>query len=83
MVLTENALLVAGSPDVVQPDTDPYAAIKGKLGGKLLVISRENGKTLAEYTLDAPPVWDGMAVSGGNVYFALLDGTLVRLNSER
>jgi len=83
MVVTENALLVAGSPDVVQPDTDPYAAIEGKMGGKLLVISRENGKTLAEYTLDAPPVWDGMAVSGGNVYFALQDGTVAHMNPEK
>jgi len=83
MVLTENALLVAGSPDVVRPDVDPYAAIEGKMGGKLLVISRDDGKTLAEHTLDAPPVWDGIAVSRGNVYFALQDGTVARMNSEK
>jgi hypothetical protein len=82
MVLTENALLVAGSPDVVQPNTDPYAAIEGKLGGRLLVISRDDGKTLAEYTLDAPPAWEGMAISGSNVYFALQDGTVARMNSK-
>jgi hypothetical protein len=79
-VLTENVLLLAGSPDIVKPKTDPYAAVKGKLGGKLLVISREDGKTLAEFDLEAPPVWDGMAVLRGNVYCALVDGTLVRMN---
>jgi len=83
MVLTENALLVAGSPDVVQPDTDPYAAIEGKMGGRLLVVSRHDGKTLAEYTLDAPPAWEGMAVSRGNVYFVLQDGTVARMNPEK
>jgi hypothetical protein len=79
MVLTEDALLLAGSPDVVKPDTDPYAAVEGKLGGRLLVIPREDGKTLAAYALEAPPVWDGMAVSRGNVYCALIDGTLARM----
>jgi len=76
MVLTDNVLLLAGSPDVVRPDTDPYAAIEGKIGGKLLVISRDDGKTVAEHTLDSPPVWDGMAVAGGDVYFAQLDGAV-------
>jgi len=79
MVLTENALLLAGSPDIVRPKIDPYAAVEGKLGGKLLVISREDGKTLAEFALEAPPVWDGLAVSRGNVFLALLDGTLARM----
>ncbi len=83
MVLTENAVLLAGSPDIMKPDTDPYAAVQGKLGGKLLVISREDGKTLAELPLEAPPVWDGMAVSGGNVYCALVNGTLARMTGVR
>jgi hypothetical protein len=83
MVLTQNALLLAGSPDVVKPDTDPYAAVEGKLGGRLLIVSREDGKTLAEYALEAPPAWDGMAVSAGNVYLSLLDGTIARLTGLR
>jgi hypothetical protein len=82
MVLTENVLLVAGSPDVVQPGTDPYASVEGKLGGKLLVIQRENGKTLADYTLDAVPVWDGMAVAEGQVFMAMQDGSVVCMSSE-
>jgi len=36
MALTENALLLAGSPDIVRPDADPYAAVEGKLRGRLL-----------------------------------------------
>jgi hypothetical protein len=79
MVLAENALLVAGSPDVVRPEGDPYAAVKGKLKGKLLVISREDGKPLAEHDLDAPPVWDGMAIAAGRVYTVMQNGTVACL----
>jgi hypothetical protein len=77
MVLTENVLLLAGSPDVAQPGTDPYASVEGKLGGKLLVIQRDNGKTLADYTLGAVPVWDGIAVAEGQVLMAMQDGSVV------
>jgi hypothetical protein len=77
MALTENVLLLAGSPDVVQAGTDPYVSVEGKLGGKLLVIQREDGKTLADYTLDAVPVWDGMVVAEGQVLMAMQDGSVV------
>ena len=76
MVLAENVLLVAGSPDIVRPGSDPYAAAEGRLGGKLLSISRKDGKTLAEYPLEASPVWDGLAVTKDSVYLATQDGTV-------
>ena len=77
MVLTEDAILLAGSPDVVEPGMDPYSAAQGKLGGRLLLISRENGKTLVEHDLESPPVWDGMAVAAGLVYMTRQDGTVI------
>jgi hypothetical protein len=76
MVLAKNALLLAGTPDVVKPGMDPYAALEGELGARLLFVSREDGKTLAEHTLQAPPVWDGMAVAAGRVYMAGRDGAV-------
>jgi outer membrane protein assembly factor BamB len=83
MVLADNVLLLAGSPDMVQEGTDPYAAVEGKLGGKLLMIRREDGKTIAEYTLDSVPVWDGMAVADGRVFEAMQDGSIVCMFSAR
>jgi len=83
MVLTKNALLVAGSPDVVKPGTDPYAAVQGKLGGKLLWISRADGKTLAEYELDSPPVFDGLAAAAGRLFLSAMDGRVICLTENR
>ena len=76
MVLTEDALLLAGSPDVVLPTTDPHASLRGELGGRLLVVSRAGGDTLAEYNLEAPPTWDGMAVASGRLFMTMQDGTV-------
>ena len=81
--LTITVLLLGGSPDMVQTGTDPYASVEGKLGGKLLMIQRENGKTVAEYTLDSVPVWDSMAVADGQVFLAMLDGSIVCMFSAR
>ena len=81
MVLAGNALLVAGTPDVVQQGQDPLAAIGGRLGGTLVLFSRADGKILTEQELDAAPVWGGMAVADGRVYVATKDGSLVCLRS--
>jgi outer membrane protein assembly factor BamB len=70
MAVTPDALLVAGSPDVV-PKDDPLGAIQGRKGGVLLVISPQDGGTLAEYTLPSPPVPDGITVVPGRVIVCL------------
>jgi outer membrane protein assembly factor BamB len=69
-------LLVAGTPDVVDA-ADPWAAVEGRRGGVLQARSVADGSMLAEYRLDAPPVYDGMAVAGGRVYVSTKDGNLV------
>jgi outer membrane protein assembly factor BamB len=75
MVITENLLFVAGPPDVVDPE-DPLGAFEGRKGGMLAAISRSDGKTVWEYTLDTPPVFDGMAAASGRLYMALRDGRI-------
>lgn len=78
MVRAGNTLFVAGSPDVVDPD-DPHGAWEGRKGGVLAAYSATDGKQLAEIKLPAPPVWDGMAAAGRQLYLGLLDGTVVCL----
>jgi hypothetical protein len=84
MVLAGDTIFAAGPPDVFAyaPDdtTDPYhiaseealreqeAALAGQRGGLLSAISTKDGQTLAEYKLDAPPTWDGLAAGGGRLY---------------
>jgi outer membrane protein assembly factor BamB len=76
MIRAGDTIFVAGSPDVVDGE-DPHAAWEGRLGGTLAAFAASDGKKLAEYELSAPPVWDGMAASRGQLYISLLDGTVV------
>ena len=73
MVAANIALLVAGVPDVVER-VDPMAAFDGRSGGVLRVVSKTDGKKLAEYKLDSPPVFDGMAAAAGRLYLSTRDG---------
>jgi hypothetical protein len=70
MVLAGETLFVAGPPDKPGPE-----------GGLLWAFSAPDGKKLAEYSIDAPPVWDGMAAANGRLYIATRDGMLVCMGS--
>jgi hypothetical protein len=80
MALAGETLLVAGAPDVVD-ESDPWAATEGRRGGVLRLVAADDGRTLAERRLDAPPVWDGLAVAGGCVYLSLADGRVLCLGA--
>jgi outer membrane protein assembly factor BamB len=58
------------------------AAWRGKRGGLLCVVSAEDGKVLASYKTGAPPVWDGMAAAGGELFLSLQDGAVVRWSGK-
>jgi len=94
IVLAEGTLFVAGPPDLVNEDeafkridapevqtqlADQVGALEGKQGALLWAVSANDGEKLAEYQLDAPPVFDGMAAAGGCLYFSTTDGKLVCL----
>ncbi|MFQ6099148.1 MAG: hypothetical protein ACE5O2_15560, partial [Armatimonadota bacterium] len=76
MVATKNLILVAGPPDVVDPK-DPLGAFEGRKGGLLWALSRADGRKLAEYRLDSPPVFNGMAAAGGRLYVCMRDGRVL------
>jgi len=63
---------------VVDPD-DPWSAMDGKKGGILWAVSAADGEKLAEYPLDAPPIFDGMAAANGRLYISTTDGNVVCL----
>jgi len=75
MVAAENALFVAGPPDVADPD-DPMASFDGRQGAVLWVVSKSDGETIRRYPLDSPPVFDGMAAANGRLYLSTRDGKL-------
>jgi hypothetical protein len=73
-----NKLYMAGSPDTVDEE-DPWGAIEGRQGGRLWAVSTDTGRRLAEWTLDSPPVFDGMIAAYNSLFIALKNGTLVCL----
>ena len=71
MTLAGETLFAAGPNDGVKPAE-----------GKLLAVSAADGKKLNEWNLSAPPVLDGMAVAGGNLFVSTQDGNLLCFGRE-
>lgn len=75
MVLAGDVLFAAGTPDEVDPE-EPWAAYDGRRGGMMWAVSAEDGSRLAEYRLDAPPVYDGVAAANRRLFVSTVDGKL-------
>jgi hypothetical protein len=76
MLKAGKRLFVGGTTDQIDAK-DPHAPFEGRKGGVLWVMSGADGAKIAEYKLDAPPVWDGMAAAGGRLYLATADGRVI------
>jgi len=63
-------------PEVIENIEQQQAAVDGKLGGVMWAVSCVDGKKLAEYRLDSPPVFDGMAAANGKLYISTIDGKI-------
>jgi len=81
MVLAGETLWVAGPPDPLAAE-NPTAALEGRQGGRLLAVAGEDGRVLSQRNLEAPPVFDGMAVARGRLFLVTLDGAVVCLGAE-
>ncbi len=82
MVLAGDKLLIAGPPDKF-PDEDPLAAVEGRLGAALWIVSAVDGKRVFEHRLESLPVFDSMIAANGNVYFCTRDGSVVSMRSVK
>ena len=67
MALAGNVVFVAGTP-LVFPQDDLAKAYEGRMGGILWAASSSTGEKLAQYKLDAPPAWDGLAAANGLLF---------------
>jgi outer membrane protein assembly factor BamB len=78
IAMAADVLFVAGEPMKFDNNSaETYvAAYTGRLGGRLLAVSARDGKQLAEYELNAAPVWDSIAIANGQMYISLADGTV-------
>ena len=82
LIAAGDSLFAAGTPDET-PSGDPWAAYEGRRGGLLWVVSKSDGRRLAEYKLDAPPVWNGMAAAQGRLFLATTDGQVLCYDEMR
>ncbi len=76
MVLAGEKLIVAGPPDIVDPK-DPLAALEGRKGSVLMVLSAADGRPLAQQRLGCLPAFDAMSAAAGRLYLATHDGRLI------
>jgi hypothetical protein len=70
MTVTADSLIIAGIPDVVGED-NPWAAFDGELGGILQIRDKKTGELRQEIKLEAPPVFNGIAVTEGQLIISL------------
>ena len=91
MVMADKTIFIAGPPDIVDEEealknlnneevqlqlAEQRAALEGKKGAILWAVSKEDGQKLAEYELKSLPVFDGMAVTEGQLFLSTEDGSV-------
>jgi outer membrane protein assembly factor BamB len=83
MVLADKTLFVAGPPVTGGEGQEAFAPSEETKGALLCAFSAEDGKELAEYKLDSPPVFDGMIAANGRLYISTTDGRLICMGTRR
>jgi outer membrane protein assembly factor BamB len=78
MLLAREHLYLVGPPDL-PPDEGAYEAMIGKRGAVFHVVSTADGATLAEFTMQEVPVFDGLIAAGDRLYMSTMEGTLICL----
>jgi outer membrane protein assembly factor BamB len=77
--LTSNRTDNQQQPSVLRDALDSF---EGRKGGLIWAVNKSNGRKIAEYEIDSPPVFDGMAAANGRLYLATLSGKVVCLAAE-
>ena len=97
LVLAGDTLFAAGPPVMVNEEEEVYlnyddptvqakvaehvAAFEGRKGALLMAMTKKEGKQLATYQLDSPPVFDGMIAANGRLFVATIDGKILCLGN--
>jgi len=97
MVKAGDTLIVAGPEDIIEEEkvkgmldspevqtrlTEQLKMLAGQKGGLLWMVSAETGEKLAEYTLDVPPIFDGMIAANGKLFITTMDGAVECLKGK-
>ncbi len=79
MVLSKNVLFIAGP--MANATEDPLFD-DVRCPAALLAVDTETGDEMFHCALPAQPVFDGMIAAGGNLFLALVDGTVRSFNPD-
>ena len=78
MVRAGDVLLLGGMSSLAENENQPeaFARFEGRGKGFLWFISANDGTRVSSFNLEAPPVWDGMAVANERLYISRADGVI-------
>jgi outer membrane protein assembly factor BamB len=84
LVRAGNVLLLGGMPSVAENEneSEAFAKFEGRREGLLWLISARDGNKVSAFNMEAPPVWDGMAVANKHLYISRTDGVLECLSGK-
>ena len=97
MLLSQGVVFAAGPKDLVDEETafrnydlaetqealsEQVALMQGERGAVLWAVRADSGEKVGEMSLDACPVFDGMAAAGKCLYVANQDGSIICLEGK-
>ncbi len=81
MLKSGNRLYLGCMPTEI-PDNDPHAAYEGRRGATILIVSASDGSRLADYPIESPVVWDGLAAAKGRLFASTKNGEVLCFGRE-
>lgn len=83
MLIAEDQLVVAGTPDPSHGQKLTTAALEGGKGGLLECRSATSGEKIAAIELDTMPVFDGLIAANGRLFLSNIDGEVVCIIAQK
>jgi hypothetical protein len=68
--------LVKKDPTVQKDLAEQDASLAGKRGAIVTIVNTGNGQVARDFTIDSPPVWDGVSVAQGRIFIVTADGKI-------
>ena len=68
--------LVKKDPTVQKDLAEQDASLSGKRGALVKIVNTGSGQVARDFTIDSPPVWDGVSVAHGRILIVTADGKI-------
>ncbi|MEI7728684.1 MAG: PQQ-binding-like beta-propeller repeat protein [Verrucomicrobiota bacterium] len=68
--------LTKKDPTVQKELEEQDASLNGQRGALVKIFNSGNGQVARDFTIDSPPVWDGVSVAQGRIFIVTTDGKI-------